>query len=79
MRRMALVSLLCLAVAGTARGEDGRTPLHEAALVGDVAAIKALLDAGADVDAAASSLTTWRQDGFPLVGPAGLEPATNGS
>lgn len=53
MRRIALVSLLCLAVAGTARGEGGWTPLHDAALDDDVAAIKALLDAGADVDAKA--------------------------
>ena len=53
MRRIALVSFLCLAVAGTARGEGGSTPVHDAALVGDVAAIKALLDAGADVDAKA--------------------------
>ena len=53
MRRIALVSLLCLAVAGTAKGEGGWTPLHEAALAGDVAAIEALLDAGTDVDAKA--------------------------
>ena len=53
MRRIALVSLLCLAVAGTARGEGGWTPLHDAVLDGDVAAIKALLDAGAAVNAKA--------------------------
>ena len=51
MRRIALVSLLCLAVAGTARGEDGRTPLHKAAFAGDIAAIKALLADGANVNA----------------------------
>ena len=50
MRRIALVSLLCLAVAGTARGEGG-SPLHDAALAGDVAAIEALLAGGADINA----------------------------
>ena len=58
MRRIALVSLLCLAVAGTAKGEDGMTPLHKAALAGDVAAVKALLAAGASANA-----TTNRGEG----------------
>ena len=55
MRRIALVSLLCLAVAGTAKGEDSVTPLHEAALVGHPAAIEALLAGGADINAKAVS------------------------
>jgi len=38
-------------VAGTARGEDGGTPLHKAAFAGDIAAIKALLAGGANVNA----------------------------
>ena len=50
LRRIALVSLLCLAVAGIAKGEDGMTPLHKAALAGDVATIKALLAGGADIN-----------------------------
>ena len=50
MRRIALVSLVCLAVAGTARGEVGMTPLHLAALKGHPAAIKALLAGGANVN-----------------------------
>ena len=55
MRQMALVSLLCLAVAGTAKGEGGWTPLHDAALVGDVAAIEVLLAAGANINAKAEN------------------------
>ena len=51
MHRMALVSLLCLAVAGTARGEDRVTPLHEAAWNGHRATIEALLASGADINA----------------------------
>ena len=51
MRRIAFVSLLCLAVMGTAKGEDGMMPLHDAALAGDVAAIEALLAGGANVNA----------------------------
>ena len=50
-RAMALVSLLCLAVAGTAKGEDGMTPLHKAAPAGDVVGIEAPLAIGADVNA----------------------------
>jgi len=38
-------------VAGTARGEGGWTPLHDAALDGDVAAIEALLAGGANIHA----------------------------
>jgi ankyrin repeat protein len=34
-----------------AREEDGSTPLHAAAWKGQVAAVEALLDAGADIDA----------------------------
>ena len=49
MRRIALVSLLCLAAAGTAKSDDGITPLHKAALAGDVAAIEALLTGGSNV------------------------------
>ena len=51
MCRIALVSLLCLAVMGTAKGEDGMMPLHDAALAGDVAAIEALLAGGANIHA----------------------------
>ena len=53
MRPIALVSLLCLAVVGTAKGEDGMTPLHHAAQAGDIAAIEALLAGGANVNAKA--------------------------
>lgn len=49
MRRITLVSLICLAVAGTAKAEN--TPLHDAARDGNVAAIKALLAAGANINA----------------------------
>jgi ankyrin repeat protein len=38
-------------------GPEG-TPLHTAAAAGHVAAVKALLEAGADPDAASSSATT---------------------
>ena len=58
MRRIALVSLLCLAVAGTAKGEGGWTPLHKAALAGTVPFIEALLADGASVNAKAENDAT---------------------
>ena len=58
MRRIALVSLLCLAVAGTARGEGGWTPLHKAAFAGTVPLIESLLADGASVNTKAENDTT---------------------
>ena len=51
MRRRAVQLGLAQGYGATARGEKGMAPLHFAARYGDAAAIEALINAGAQVDA----------------------------
>jgi len=71
----AVTLMLDIGFPAEARGEDGGTPLHAAAFSGSVAAIRVLLDHGADIE---SRDTTWQSTPleWAIVG-SGSRPATD--